>query len=125
MTTALASRPTVSKKPAPAAKVAAYRSVNPYDGKVVKTFVSLTDARLETALKTAAFASYAAPNAYVSWQQYPLFQQVLAINKMLRAQRNESVQSELDAVANLFYDAFLVAEAKPNGLFARAWLNLL
>lgn len=103
-----------------AANVALERLANP-DGNALATL----PLEVQTALKTAAFASYVAPNAYVAWQQYPLVAQLVAINKMLRAQRNESVQSELDAVANLFYDAFLVGEAKPNGLFARAWLNLL
>jgi acyl-CoA reductase-like NAD-dependent aldehyde dehydrogenase len=31
-----------------------YQSVNPYNGKVLKTFKELTDKQLETALKTAA-----------------------------------------------------------------------
>ena len=31
-----------------------YQSVNPYDGKTLKTFAELTDGRLETALQTAA-----------------------------------------------------------------------
>jgi succinate-semialdehyde dehydrogenase/glutarate-semialdehyde dehydrogenase len=31
-----------------------YQSVNPYDGKILKTFVELTDQQLETALETAA-----------------------------------------------------------------------
>ncbi|MHB8520004.1 MAG: NAD-dependent succinate-semialdehyde dehydrogenase [Limisphaerales bacterium] len=51
MTTTLSTRlPTAKKaKPAPA-----YQSVNPYDGKVVKTFQTLTDQRLEEKLTTAA-----------------------------------------------------------------------
>ncbi len=32
----------------------AYQSVNPYDGKNLKTFEELTDEQLETALQTAA-----------------------------------------------------------------------
>ena len=32
----------------------AYQSVNPYDGKVIKTFPELTDTQLETAIQTAA-----------------------------------------------------------------------
>jgi len=32
----------------------AYQSINPYDGKILKTFEELTDQQLETALKTAA-----------------------------------------------------------------------
>ncbi len=32
----------------------AYKSVNPYDGKILKTFEELTDKQLETAIETAA-----------------------------------------------------------------------
>ena len=32
----------------------AYQSVNPYDGKILKTFEELTDKQLEIALETAA-----------------------------------------------------------------------
>ena len=32
----------------------AYQSVNPYDGKILKTFEELSDKQLETALETAA-----------------------------------------------------------------------
>src|SRR5580704_3300494 len=32
----------------------AYQSVNPYDGKILKTFEELSDGQLETALETAA-----------------------------------------------------------------------
>jgi succinate-semialdehyde dehydrogenase/glutarate-semialdehyde dehydrogenase len=55
MTTALSPRPALSKKPGSAAKKAAhaYQSVNPYDGKILKTFEELTDTQLETAIKTA------------------------------------------------------------------------
>lgn len=31
-----------------------YQSINPYDGKILKTFKELTDQQLEKALKTAA-----------------------------------------------------------------------
>ena len=31
-----------------------YQSINPYDGKILKTFEQLTDLQLETALQTAA-----------------------------------------------------------------------
>ena len=31
-----------------------YQSVNPYDGRILKTFEELTDKQLETALETAA-----------------------------------------------------------------------
>jgi len=50
MTTLAASRPASAKaKAAPA-----YRSVNPYDGKVLKTFPTLTDRQLEEKLEAAA-----------------------------------------------------------------------
>ena len=32
----------------------AYESINPYNGKILRTFQELTDTQLETALKTAA-----------------------------------------------------------------------
>ena len=32
----------------------AYQSVNPYDGKILKTFAELSDEQLEAALETAA-----------------------------------------------------------------------
>jgi len=54
MTTLLDSNPPTLTKPAPKAKAKAYQSVNPYDGKIFKTFEELTDAQLETALATAA-----------------------------------------------------------------------
>jgi succinate-semialdehyde dehydrogenase/glutarate-semialdehyde dehydrogenase len=56
MTTAIASRPTPLKKISTKteAKAAAYQSVNPFNGKVLKTFKELTDPQLETAIKTAA-----------------------------------------------------------------------
>jgi succinate-semialdehyde dehydrogenase/glutarate-semialdehyde dehydrogenase len=58
MTTSLLSHPTTLKGPATKVKpeVKAYQSVNPCDGKILKTFEKLTGARLETAIKTAATA---------------------------------------------------------------------
>ena len=44
----------ISRKPTTKPKGKAYQSVNPYDGKTTKTFDELTDAQLETAIKTAA-----------------------------------------------------------------------
>jgi succinate-semialdehyde dehydrogenase/glutarate-semialdehyde dehydrogenase len=32
----------------------AYQSINPYDGKILKTFKELTDKQLEQAIRTAA-----------------------------------------------------------------------
>jgi succinate-semialdehyde dehydrogenase/glutarate-semialdehyde dehydrogenase len=60
MTTALTSRPAPAKKSGATAKKAApsaYQSVNPSNGKILKTFDELTDAQLETAIKTAATCS--------------------------------------------------------------------
>jgi acyl-CoA reductase-like NAD-dependent aldehyde dehydrogenase len=54
MTTLLARGPTKPKTPTTKAKAKAYQSVNPYDGKTFKTFEELTEAKLETAIKTAA-----------------------------------------------------------------------
>ena len=54
MTTLLASRPKTLKKAPNKAKANAYQSVNPCNGKVLKTFEELTAAQLETAIKTAA-----------------------------------------------------------------------
>ena len=50
MTTLTASRPPAAK----AKTVPAYQSVNPYNGKVVKTFAALTDRQLEEKLTAAA-----------------------------------------------------------------------
>ena len=54
MTTSFAGCPTSFGGPAPKAKVSAYQSVNPYDGKSFKAFEELTDRQLETAIKSAA-----------------------------------------------------------------------
>ena len=50
MTTSSSFRTTTREKN----KARAYQSVNPYDGKLLKTFKELTDQQLEKALKTAA-----------------------------------------------------------------------
>ena len=58
MTTTLASLPPAPRKKAPNVttkrKASGYRSVNPYDGQTFQTFEELSDAQLETAIKTAA-----------------------------------------------------------------------
>jgi len=58
MTTTLAIRPlarqdSVKRAQTRAKPAAAYQSVNPYDGEILRTFATLTTAQLETALKTA------------------------------------------------------------------------
>jgi len=54
MTTSLAPSPPTVKTTRTKAKAKAYQSVNPCDGKTFKAFEELTDAQLETAIKTAA-----------------------------------------------------------------------
>jgi acyl-CoA reductase-like NAD-dependent aldehyde dehydrogenase len=66
MATTLASSPPVSKKTSLKAatkfKAKAYQSINPYDGKMLKTFEEMTDAQLETAITTAA-------HCFESWRK--------------------------------------------------------
>jgi succinate-semialdehyde dehydrogenase/glutarate-semialdehyde dehydrogenase len=56
MTTSLDPHPGTLKNPTPKSKprAKAYQSVNPSDGKTLKSFKKLTDAQLETAIATAA-----------------------------------------------------------------------
>jgi len=54
MTATLASLPPAPLNSATKLKAGGYRSVNPYDGKTLKTFEELSDAQLEAAIKTAA-----------------------------------------------------------------------
>lgn len=54
MTTLLETRASVLKKLTTKTKPKAYQSVNPYDGKILKTFDELTANQLEAALKSAA-----------------------------------------------------------------------
>ena len=56
MTTSPAPHPGTLKTPTPKSKLKAkaYQSVNPSDGKTLKTFEKLTDAQLEMAIATAA-----------------------------------------------------------------------
>ena len=53
MTTIPAIRPAIAKKSTSIAKPKAYQSVNPFNGKPIKTFDELTDVQLETAIKKA------------------------------------------------------------------------
>ena len=64
---------------------AAYQSVNPATGKIVKTFVELSDARLETAIKTAAAC-------FVSWRETTFAHRAAIVAKaasLLRSQSDE------------------------------------
>ncbi|MDQ8204728.1 NAD-dependent succinate-semialdehyde dehydrogenase [Pelagicoccus sp. SDUM812003] len=54
MTTALSTPQKASNAPNAKKKSKAYQSVNPYDGKVFRTFEEMTDPQLETAIQTAA-----------------------------------------------------------------------
>ena len=76
MPTLLASHPAAAnKKPVPKAKAApAYQSVNPCDGKTLKTFEVLTDVQLETAIKTAA-------KCFESWRQTTFAERAIIVAK--------------------------------------------
>jgi succinate-semialdehyde dehydrogenase/glutarate-semialdehyde dehydrogenase len=52
----------------------AYASVNPSDGKTLKTFTELTDAQLETAMATAA-------NAYAAWRKTSYAERAVIMNR--------------------------------------------
>ena len=54
----------------------AYQSVNPYNGKVLKTFEEHTDKQLEKAIKTA-------DSCFRTWQNNS-FAERAAVEKMLR-----------------------------------------
>jgi len=88
MTTSRKSRPAPSKKSGSASKkptAKAYQSVNPYDGKVLKTFVELTDAQLETAIKTAE-------KCFTTWRETTFSERATIVAKaaaMMRARADE------------------------------------
>ena len=63
----------------------AYRSVNPYDGKILKTFEELTDKQLEMALETAA-------NCFETWRQTTFVERAAMVAKaaaIMRARIDE------------------------------------
>ncbi len=84
MKTLSASRPPAKKaKPAPA-----YQSVNPYDGKVVKTFETLTDKQLEAKLALAA-------RCYETWRHTSYAERAAIVAKaaaILHAKADEFAQ---------------------------------
>src|SRR5450631_3481165 len=51
-----------------------YQSVNPYDGKVSKTFPQLTDSQLESAIATAA-------TCYESWRRWPFAERAAVVER--------------------------------------------
>src|SRR6202521_4231987 len=62
-----------------------YQSVNPYDGKVLKSFKDMTDKQLETALKTAA-------TCFESWQHKTFAERAAVVAKaaaIMRARVDE------------------------------------
>ena len=63
----------------------AYQSVNPYDGKILKTFEELTDEQLETALETAA-------TCFETWRHTTFGQRAVVVAKaaaIMRARIDE------------------------------------
>ena len=63
----------------------AYQSINPYDGKVLKTFEEMTDSQLETAIKTAA-------TCYERWRQESFAERAAVVAKaaaIMRARVDE------------------------------------
>ncbi len=70
-------------KTAKAKPPAAYQSVNPYDGKVIKTFEEMTDAQLETAMKTAA-------KCFNTWRQTTFADRAVVVAKAAALMRERS-----------------------------------
>ncbi|HEY9250791.1 MAG TPA: aldehyde dehydrogenase family protein, partial [Rariglobus sp.] len=89
MTSSPAPRPGALKdspvrKPKPKARApAAYQSVNPSTGKVVKTFVGQTDTQLETAIKTSAAC-------FKSWRKTTFADRAVIVAKAAALLRSES-----------------------------------
>jgi len=83
--TSIASRAAVPKKPTTKTKPKAYQSVNPYDGKILKTFEELTDAQLETSISTAAIC-------FEDWRETTFVERAIVLAKaaaMMRAHIDE------------------------------------
>jgi succinate-semialdehyde dehydrogenase/glutarate-semialdehyde dehydrogenase len=81
MPTLPAPRPIKQTKPAAKAKVKAYQSVNPYDGKTSKTFDELTDANLETAIATAA-------TCFKTWRHKTFAERAIIVTKAATIMRD-------------------------------------
>lgn len=58
----------------------AYQSINPYDGKIFKTFKEITDSQIETAIKTAA-------TCYESWRQRSFAERAVVVAKVAAIMR--------------------------------------
>jgi succinate-semialdehyde dehydrogenase/glutarate-semialdehyde dehydrogenase len=69
-----APRPIKPTKPAAKAKAKAYQTVNPYDGKTIKTFEELTDLELETAITSAA-------TCFKSWRHKTFAERAIIVTK--------------------------------------------
>lgn len=89
MTRTLSTSPPTPKKASSAPhekeKANAYQSVNPYDGKIIKTFEELTDPQLETAITTAA-------KCFESWRNTSFAERATIVAKaaaLMRAQADE------------------------------------
>ena len=83
MTTSLALRPAAAEKPT--AQPKAYQSVNPFNGKTLKTFKELTDKQLETAIKAAA-------TCFEAWRQTTFAERAVVAAKaaaIMRARPDE------------------------------------
>ena len=83
MNTSLASSPAIVEKPL--AKSKAYQSVNPYDGKILKTFKEVTDKQLESAIKAASIC-------FESWRHTTFAERALVAAKaaaIMRARVDE------------------------------------
>jgi acyl-CoA reductase-like NAD-dependent aldehyde dehydrogenase len=52
----------------------AYQSINPYDGKILKTFEELTDKQLDTAIATAA-------SCFETWRQRSVAERAAVVAK--------------------------------------------
>ena len=67
----------------------AYESVNPYDGKTVKTFPELTDEQLEAKIATAAAC-------YETWKKTPYSKRAVIV-----ARAGELMRANVDKFAKL------------------------
>ena len=78
-----------------------YQSVNPYDGKILKTFKELTDQQLEKALKTAA-------TCFETWRQKTFAERAVVAAKaaaIMRARVDEFARPVTLEMGKLFAEA--------------------
>ena len=79
----------------------AYRSVNPYDNKILKTFEELTDKQLETALETAA-------TCFETWRQTTFAERAAVVGRaaaIMHARVDEFARSVTLEMGKLIDDA--------------------